>query len=79
MPNFRYSVRDRSGKAIAGTIDAPTLQNAGERLYQLGYFPILIEEEGKALFPRSIVHLAKIPRGEIGGSHLLQPATFYLI
>ena len=49
MPNFRYSVRDRSGKAIAGTIDAPTLQNAGERLYQLGYFPILIEEEGKAV------------------------------
>jgi type II secretory pathway component PulF len=49
MPNFRYSVRDRSGKAIAGTIDAPTLQNAGERLYQLGYFPILVEEEGKAV------------------------------
>jgi type II secretory pathway component PulF len=49
MPNFRYSVRDRSGKAIAGTIDAPTLQNAGERLYQLGYLPILIEEEGKAV------------------------------
>ena len=49
MPNFRYSVRDRSGKAVAGTIDAPTLQNAGERLYQLGYFPIQIEEEGKAV------------------------------
>jgi type II secretory pathway component PulF len=49
MPNFRYSVRDRSGKAIAGTIDAATLQNAGERLYQLGYFPIKVEEEGKAV------------------------------
>ena len=49
MPNFRYSVRDRSGKAAAGTIDAPTLQNPGERLYQLGYFPIQIEEEGKAV------------------------------
>ncbi len=49
MPNFRYKVRDRSGKAITGTIDAPTPQIAGERLYQLGYFPITLEEEGNAL------------------------------
>lgn len=45
MPNFKYRVRDRMGKPIAGTIDAPTLQIAGERLYQLGYLPINIEEE----------------------------------
>ncbi len=45
MPNFRYKVRDRMGKPIAGTIDAPTLQIAGERLYQLGYLPINVEEE----------------------------------
>jgi MSHA biogenesis protein MshG len=45
MPNFRYRVRDRMGKPIAGTIDAPTLQIAGERLYQLGYLPINLEEE----------------------------------
>jgi len=44
MPNFRYRVRDRMGKPIAGTIDAPTLQIAGERLYQLGYLPVNIEE-----------------------------------
>jgi len=49
MPNFKYKVRDRSGKAIAGAIDAPTLQIAGDRLFQLGYFPIKIEEEGKDL------------------------------
>jgi type II secretory pathway component PulF len=49
MPNFKYRVRDRSGKAIAGTIDAPNLQNAGDRLFQLGYFPINIEEEGNAV------------------------------
>jgi MSHA biogenesis protein MshG len=47
MPNFKYRVRDRSGKAMAGTIDAPSLQMAGDRLYQLGYFPIKIEEEGE--------------------------------
>lgn len=45
MPNFKYRVRDRAGKAIAGTIDAANLQIAGDRLYQLGYFPIKIEEE----------------------------------
>ncbi len=33
------------GKPIAGTIDAPTLQIAGERLFQLGYLPIAVEEE----------------------------------
>ncbi len=43
MPNFKYRVRDRSGKAMAGTIDAPNPQIAGDRLYQLGYFPVKIE------------------------------------
>jgi type II secretory pathway component PulF len=33
------------GKSVAGVIDAPTLQMAGERLYQLGYLPIAVEEE----------------------------------
>ena len=45
MPTFRYRVRDRSGKAMAGTIEAPTIEIAGNRLYQTGYFPIAIEEE----------------------------------
>lgn len=49
MPNFKYRVRDRAGKAIAGVIDAANLQIAGDRLYQLGYFPIKIEEEGNAV------------------------------
>jgi len=48
MPNFKYKVRDKSGKSIAGTIEAPTLQIAGERLYRLGYFPITIAEERKS-------------------------------
>jgi type II secretory pathway component PulF len=45
MPNFKYKVRDRSGKAIAGTLEAPNLEMAGERLYRLGYFPINIQGE----------------------------------
>lgn len=51
MPNFRYKVRDRNGKATTGMIDAPTIQVAGDRLYQLGYLPITIEEEGSAVSP----------------------------
>jgi len=35
------------GKPLRGRIEAPTLQAAGDQLYQLGYFPILIEEEEK--------------------------------
>jgi type II secretory pathway component PulF len=44
MPTFKYRVRDRSGKAMTGTIDAPSVEMAGNRLYQTGYFPIAIEE-----------------------------------
>jgi MSHA biogenesis protein MshG len=47
MPIFKYRVRDQAGKAILGTIDAPTLQGAGDRLHQLGYFPIAVEEKEK--------------------------------
>jgi type II secretory pathway component PulF len=47
VPNFKYKVRDRSGKAIAGTLEAPNLEMAGERLYRLGYFPIVIQGEEK--------------------------------
>jgi type II secretory pathway component PulF len=45
MPTFKYRVRDRSGKAMTGTIDAPTIEIAGNHLYQTGVFPIAIEEE----------------------------------
>jgi len=58
MPLFKYRVRDRSGKAIAGTLEAPTLQGAGERLYGLGYFPVAIEEE-KGASSRDLTDLLK--------------------
>ena len=49
MPTFKYRVRDRSGKAIDGTIEASTLQLAGDQLYHLGYLPISIEEVEEAV------------------------------
>ena len=45
MPTFRYRVRDRLGKAVIGTIEAQTVEVAGNALYQRGYFPIAIEQE----------------------------------
>jgi len=44
MPTFKYRVRDRLGKAMTGTIEAPTIEVAGNHLYQTGYFPVAIEE-----------------------------------
>jgi type II secretory pathway component PulF len=49
MPTFKYRVRDKTGRAIAGTIDAPTSQGAGDQLYNLGYLPISIEEMREAV------------------------------
>ncbi len=49
MPNFRYRVRDRSGRAVAGMMEAPTSIVAGTRLYQLGYLPVKIEEEKESV------------------------------
>ena len=49
MPTFKYRVRDKFGKAIVGTIEAPTPQMAGDQLYNLGYFPISIQEVGEAI------------------------------
>ncbi len=44
MANFKYRVRDRTGKAVIGVIEAPNVQMAGEQLYQQGYLPIEIRE-----------------------------------
>jgi len=49
MPTFKYRVRDRSGKAMTGTIESPTIEMAGNHLYQTGYFPISIEEESTSV------------------------------
>ena len=49
MPTFKYRVRDRAGKAMTGTIDAPTIGMAGNRLYETGYLPVAIEEEAASV------------------------------
>lgn len=48
MSIFKYRVRDKLGRPLHGLIEAPSWEAAGEKLWQLGYFPISIEEERKA-------------------------------
>ncbi len=49
MATFKYKVRDKSGNPVLGTIDAPSLQVAGDQLYSSGYLPISIEEAEESL------------------------------
>lgn len=49
MPTFKYRARDRSGKAMSGTIEAPNIEIAGNHLYQTGVFPVAIEEESDSI------------------------------
>lgn len=44
MSTFKYRVRDRAGRLISGTIEANSLEMAGDQLYRLGYLPVAIEE-----------------------------------
>ena len=47
MPMFKYEARDRLGKAIAGALEAPDVDAARDRLGEMSYIPIRLEE-GKA-------------------------------
>jgi type II secretory pathway component PulF len=47
MVMFKYEARDRLGKAIAGALDAPGVDVARNRLGDMGYIPVRLEE-GKA-------------------------------
>lgn len=47
MGSFKYRVRDKWGRPLSGVIEAPSREAAGERLWQLGYFPISLKEERK--------------------------------
>lgn len=44
MATFKYRVRDRSGRLINGTVEASSIEMAGDQLYRLGYLPVAIEE-----------------------------------
>lgn len=50
MALYRYKARDEKGTAITGTVEAPTMDQAGAHLDSLGYLPIAIREYQPASF-----------------------------
>ena len=48
MPLFRYKVRDKEGKIVAGTLEGTDVNSVVERLDTFGYIPITIREEKRA-------------------------------
>ncbi len=48
MGSFKYRVRDKWGRPLTGMIEAPSREAAGEKRWQLGYFPIALQEEIRA-------------------------------
>jgi type IV pilus assembly protein PilC len=45
MPLFRYKVRDREGQIVSGTLEGTDMNSVVERLDNLGYVPITINEQ----------------------------------
>ncbi len=45
MSVFKYEARDRFGKAVAGVLDAPEMGVARNRLGEMGYIPVRLEEK----------------------------------
>ncbi|MDP2921877.1 MAG: type II secretion system F family protein [Candidatus Omnitrophota bacterium] len=52
MPNFRYKIRDKHGRASIGTIEGESREAVASHFKQMGYVPILIDEQkpGIAVF-----------------------------
>ncbi|MEK7868164.1 MAG: type II secretion system F family protein [Candidatus Omnitrophota bacterium] len=45
MLNFKYKIRDKHGRASTGTIEGESRESVASHFKQMGYMPILIEEE----------------------------------
>src|SRR5437762_12956893 len=46
---FTYSVRDRAGKLVSGTLEAESSSAVAARLKQMGYAPVTIAESNAGL------------------------------
>jgi len=49
MPNFRYKIRDKHGRASTGTIEGESKETVATHFKKMGYAPILIKEHRPAL------------------------------
>ncbi len=48
MPSFEYSVRDKRGQALKGTMDAPGIREAAVKLREEGYYITSLQPRGEA-------------------------------
>ncbi|MDD5428357.1 MAG: type II secretion system F family protein [Candidatus Omnitrophica bacterium] len=48
MPIYSYSAKRGPGKPVSGEIEAPTQENALEKIEEMGMIPVKIEEKGQA-------------------------------
>ncbi|MBI4712059.1 MAG: type II secretion system F family protein [Planctomycetes bacterium] len=69
MPLFVYEGVDRSGKKVAGEVDAQSVQEATAKVRKLGYFPTNVRDKGTAQPAEGLAHIAPKKRGGfyIGG------------
>ncbi len=61
MPIYHYRARDRQGRSIAATVEAPDLRTAARILREKGYFITEIKEPGKGL--QREIELSFLERG----------------
>lgn len=57
LKTFEYKVRDKSGKTVSGTLDAPSQTTVAEKLREMGYSPITIAEQRTSALQKEL----KIP------------------
>lgn len=48
MPSFEYSVRDKRGQSLRGSLDAPSIREAAVKLREEGYFITSLQPTGEA-------------------------------
>ncbi|MBU1061359.1 MAG: type II secretion system F family protein [Candidatus Omnitrophica bacterium] len=48
MPNFRYKIRDKYGRASKGTIEGESRDSVARHLKKMGYTPTVIKEQSSA-------------------------------
>ena len=49
MANFKYKIRDKHGRASTGMIEGETRESVATHFKQMGYMPILIEEQAQII------------------------------
>jgi len=55
MAEYKYKVRDKLGRAVTGSIEAPTVDIAADKLKKTGFTPISIKKESQRFKPKKFL------------------------